>query len=81
MSSEPIDDEILIFGKVKASRLAYIDFVAKYQGDPVYKARVDRDPVRALRDEGFEIPDGVEIKLLQSTDDRFDVVVPNSADQ
>ena len=79
MPSEFVDDEILVFGRVKASRAAYIDFVAKYYGDPEYKARVDRDPAQALRSEGFEIPDGLEIKLVEPAEDCVDIVVPSTS--
>lgn len=84
MSLDPPDneiDEVLVFGKVKVRRADYIDFVAKYQGDPEYRAWVEQNPAQALRSEGFEIPDGVEINLLESADDRLHVVVPDSAIQ
>lgn len=71
------DDE-LTFGSVKASRTAFIDFVAKYQGDAEFRAQVDLDPAAALRSEGFAVPDGTEVRLLQSTDDDLHIVLPDT---
>lgn len=70
-------DEV-VFGGVRASRGAYIDFVAKYRGDREFKARVDRDPTQALREEGFDVPDGVEVKLVEPNRERLDIFIPGA---
>lgn len=74
--SDTRDDE-LTFGPVRVDNPTYIDFVAKYQMDPEFKAQVDLDPAAALRKEGFDIPDETEVTLLQSGGDKMHVVLPD----
>ena len=66
-------------GSVRADDLTYIDFVAKYWGDPEFKARVDADPAAALRAEGFEVPEGAEVELLESTGNKLHIVLPRAS--
>ena len=54
----------------------YVDFVAKYWGDPAYREWVDRDPAGALRAEGLRVPHGVEVNLLPASDNDMHVVLP-----
>lgn len=79
MSGETGDE--VVFGGVKASREAYIEFVAKYRGDPEFKARVDQDPARVLREEGFDVPDGVEVKLVEPDAERLHLFIPGAANR
>ncbi len=54
----------------------FADIVARYYGDPDFKARLDADPTGVLREEGMEIPNGVSVKLLFNTDDLLHIVLP-----
>ena len=54
----------------------YVDIVAKYYGDPDFKADVDRDPNTTIRREGLEVPDGADIRVLFNTDKLIHVVLP-----
>ena len=56
----------------------YTDIVAKYYGDPDFKAKVDADPTGVLRAEGMEIPDGASVKLVFNTDKLLHIVLPLS---
>ena len=72
-------DHELTFGSIRVDRLTYIDFVAKYWGDPEFRKRVDQDPAAVLRKEGFDVPDGTAVTLLQSDSDRLHVVLPDAS--
>ena len=61
---------------VQKRQQAYTDIVAKYYGDPDFKARVDADPTGVLRAEGMEIPDGASVKLVFNTDKLIHIVLP-----
>ena len=63
-------------GSPELDRQIYVVFVAKYQGDPDYRKWADADPAGALRAEGLHVPEGIEVKLLCSTDDAMHVVLP-----
>jgi hypothetical protein len=43
--------------------------VANAWTDPDYKARLKSDPNAVLGEQGLEIPDGVEIRVIENTDD------------
>lgn len=55
---------------------AYADVVAKYFGDPDFKARLDANPREVLSAEGIDLPDGVEIRLLFNSPTCLHVVLP-----
>ena len=55
---------------------AYADLVAKYYGDPDFKARMDADPTAVLRAEGIDVPEGATAKLLFNTEKLMHVVLP-----
>ena len=54
----------------------YADIVAKYYGDPDFKAKMAADPTATLKAEGWNVPDGVSIKLLFDTDRLLHIVLP-----
>lgn len=54
----------------------YADVVAKYFGDPDFKAAVDADPTAMIKAEGLEVPDGAVVKLLFNTDTLLHIVLP-----
>ena len=59
------------------SQEIFAGIVARYYGDSDFRARLDADPTRVLREEGLEIPDGVSVKLLFNTDDLLNIVLPH----
>lgn len=71
-------DGQLAFGPVRVDHPTYIDFVARYWMDPEFKAQVDLDPAAALRKEGFDVPEGTEVTLVQSTGDKLHLVLPDA---
>ena len=68
-------------GSPERDQQLYVDFVAKYQGDPDYREWVDKDPVGALRAEGLQVPDGIEVKLLSSAEDAVHIVLPKRSEK
>ncbi len=63
------------------SREIFAGIVARYYGDSDFRARLDADPTRVLREEGLEIPDGVVVKLLFNTDEVLNIVLPRVGDK
>lgn len=62
--------------RIERNQQAYADIVAKYYGDPDFKAEVDADPTRILKAEGLEIPEGAKVKLLFNTESLLHIVLP-----
>lgn len=62
--------------QVQKNQQAYTDIVARYYGDPEFKAKVDADPTSVLKAEGLEIPAGAKVKLLFNTEKLLHVVLP-----
>lgn len=62
--------------RVERNQQIYADIVAKYYGDPDFKAKVDADPTAVLLAEGLEIPEGARVKLLFNTEKVLHVVLP-----
>ena len=54
----------------------YADIVAKYYGDPDFKAKMTADPTGTLKAEGWNVPEGASIKLLFDTDSLLHIVLP-----
>ena len=54
----------------------YTDVVARYYGDPDFKARMDADPAAVLRAEGLDVPEGARVELLFNTDELVHIVLP-----
>ena len=84
MTDELVSDSFpvgITSGSVERDRQLYVDFVAKYQGDPAFREWVDMDPVGALRAEGLQVPEGVKVKLLSSTEDAMHIVLPARSEE
>ena len=62
--------------QIERGQQIYADIVAKYYGDPDFKAKVDADPTSVLTAEGFEIPKGAKVKLLFNTEKLLHIVLP-----
>jgi hypothetical protein len=63
--------------RVEKNQQAMVDVIAKYYGDPDYKAEVDADPTAVLKAEGVEIPEGATVKLLFNSETVWHIVVPH----
>ena len=50
---------------------------AKALGSEEYKRKLRRNPVKVLRDEGLEIPDGVKVVIRQNTANTIYLVLPD----
>ena len=62
--------------RIERNQQIYADVVAKYYGDPDFKAEMDADPTRVLKDEGLDIPEGATVRLLFNTADLLHIVLP-----
>lgn len=63
--------------RLERNQQAYADVVAKYYGDPDFKAKVDADPTAVLKAEGIDIPAGASVKLLFNTEKLLHIVLPS----
>ena len=52
------------------------DFARQYQTDASFRADVDANPHAAFRKIGLPIPEGTEVKFIQSTDSTTYVALP-----
>ncbi len=50
--------------------------IAKAWADPAFKARLVADPGAVLRAEGFHIPDGQEIRVVENRENLLHFVLP-----
>ena len=62
--------------EIDHKRRVYVDIVAKYYGDPDFKAKMDADPTNVLKAEGFDVREGAEVRLLCNSDSLVHVVLP-----
>ena len=63
--------------QIERGQQIFADVVAKYYGDPDFRAKVDADPTAVLRAEGFKFPRGAEGKLLFNTENLMHIVLPD----
>ena len=56
--------------------MQYQQIVAKAWANEVYKQRLLRDPKGTLRSEGVNLPDDVDVKVLEDTPKLVHFVVP-----
>lgn len=68
-------------GSPERDQQIYVDFVAKYLGDPSFRAWADVDTAAALRAEGLQVPEGVDVELLPSASNVMHVVLPAPSDE
>jgi len=50
--------------------------IAKAWSDPAFKAELIANPAAALKAEGFDVPAGVAVTVLENTDKQFHLVLP-----
>ena len=62
--------------KFAENQKIFLDVIARYYGDPDFKAELDANPTEVLRAEGVEIPEGSKVELLFNTDKLVHIVLP-----
>ncbi|SMM98760.1 hypothetical protein SPONN_2799 [uncultured Candidatus Thioglobus sp.] len=62
--------------KFAENQKVFLDVVARYYGDPDFKAKLDANPTDVLTEEGVEIPEGSKVELLFNTDKLIHIVLP-----
>jgi len=55
---------------------AFSDVLAKYYGDPDFRAKLEADPTAVLKAEGVDIPPNTTVELLFNTDKLVHIVLP-----
>ena len=53
--------------------------IAKCWADEAFKQNLIKNPAAALKAAGIEVPEGVEIKVVENTDALVHVIVPTSS--
>ena len=66
--------------RIERNQRIYADMVTKYYSDPDFKAEMDADPTRVLKQEGLDIPEGATVRLLFNTDKLLHIVLPAPPD-
>ena len=56
--------------------MQYQQIVAKAWANDLYRQRLLRDPKGTLRSEGVDVPDGVEVQVLEDTAKLIHFVLP-----
>ena len=80
--SDPIkNDQAAVAGTggIIEDPLDYIDFSARYHGDPAFRKAADADPAAVLRSHGVAVPDDVKVRLLLSDEGVLHLVLPPRA--
>ena len=67
--------------KFEQNQKVFLDIIARYYGDPDFKAQLDADPTGVLRAEGVQIPEGSKVELLFNTDKLVHIVLPYVEDE
>jgi nitrile hydratase alpha subunit len=63
-------------GSDPSNRIAQV--VARAWLDPVFKNRLIHDPALVLREYGIDVPEGVELRVVEDTDDVIHLHLPFS---
>jgi hypothetical protein len=56
----------------------WAQLVARAWSDPAYKKRLLAHPAAVLREAGLEVPEGVEIKVLEESARRRYLIIPDA---
>lgn len=54
----------------------YAELVAKAWSDEAFKTRLKADPAAVLRSMGMQVPEGMQVEVLESTPQKTFVVIP-----
>ena len=60
----------------KGQAKQWAKIVAKAWSDDEYRQRLIEDPVSVLTEEGFEVPEGLEIKVVEATEKQLWMILP-----
>lgn len=66
--------------KFEENQRIFLDVIARYYGDPDFKAKLDANPTDVLREEGVDVPEGTTVELLFNTDKLVHIVLPYMED-
>lgn len=55
---------------------AYGTLVAKAWEDASFKAELLADPMKALKDNGIEVPEGIKVRMVENTPDTVHFILP-----
>lgn len=58
----------------------FAQLIAKAWADADFKARLQSSPAAVLREAGIEVPEGVDIKVVEDTDTVKHLVLPKQDD-
>ena len=61
---------------MEEQRKQYGQLIAKAWTDEDFKARLKADPKAALKEVGMDVPEGVEIEVVESTQEKAYLVIP-----
>ena len=53
-----------------------IPFAQAYREDAEFRSRVDEDPKSIMAEHYFDVPPGVDVRIMEDTDDTFHFVLP-----
>lgn len=56
---------------------ALSDIIARTCLDKAFRDLFVQNPVEVLRQEGIEVPEGVTVRIVENTDERFHIVLPS----
>ncbi len=59
----------------------FLDVIARYYGDPDFKAKLDANPTDVLKEEGIDIPGNSKVELLFNTEKLVHIVLPYMEDE
>lgn len=51
-------------------------FMAKVWSDPQFKQRLVQDPAGVMREQGIEVPQGIDVRVVENTENVFYLVLP-----
>ena len=57
----------------------YRDLIQKASNDPAFRTRLVKHPREVLKQEGWEIPDGLEVRVVENTDTLMHLTLPASS--
>ena len=71
------NDEDKSTGNEIAIPLPVLRVINKSWDDPEFKRRLLADPVKVLRAEGVNLPEGLRVRVIEDTDKLLHLVLPN----
>ena len=69
-------DQTMAEKNAAALQVAYGKLIAKAWSDQAFKRRLLSDPAAVLKDEGFDVPAGVTVRVFENTDKVVNLILP-----